>query len=302
MIEQGDLHSIVTADGKAFYVPDEENRFLAYVGYGAPTIEYITRRAYKQHGLTKVDSLLSARALTITLWKKAACSRLEYWQNRAALHDLLRPNRGGSALLTLTLPDGGGKRSIYIDANPGAAFTGADDNSWALDEPLEFTAFDPVWFDPDTVRSSPASELSTNLVFPITFNDDNIVFGTSGTQFNVHITYLGSWPAYPVLTIKGPYTAVTIQNLQTLAIITLNVPIAGNEYRIITLAPNNLSVVNELGADKFGDLGPLTNLVDFSIQPDPTVPGGVQTIQALFTGGSPASQFIVEYNTRYYAI
>lgn len=302
MIFQGDLHSIITADGKAFYVPDEDNRFLAYAGYGAPAIEYITRRAYKQHGLTKVDSLLSARSLTIQLWKKPACSKLEYWQNRAAVHDLLRPNRGGSALLTLTLPEGGGKRAIYIDANPGAQFTGVDDNSWAIDEPLEFTAFDPVWFDPDTARSAPASELSADLVFPIHFNDSDIVFGTSGTQFNVPITYTGNWLAYPVLTIKGPYTSVTIQNLDTLAIITLNVPIVGNEYRIITLSPDNLSIVNELGIDKFGDLGPLTNLVDFSIQPDPTVPDGIQTIQALMTGGSAASEFIVEYNTRYYAI
>lgn len=302
MIFQGDLHSIVTADGKAFHVPDEDNRFLTYVGYGAPPIEYITRRSYKQHGLTRVDALLSARSLTIQLWKKAACSKLEYWQNRAAIHDLLRSNRGGSALLTLTLPEGGGKRAIYIDANPGAQFTGADDNSWAIDEPLEFIAFDPVWFDPDTTRSAPASELSAELVFPIEFDDDDIVFGTSGLQFDAAIVYIGNWPAYPTLTIQGPYTSVVIQNLETLAIITLNVPIASNESRIITLAPNNLSIVNELGIDKFGDLGPLTNLIDFSIQPDPTVPGGVQTLQAIFTGGSISSAFIVEYNTRYEAI
>jgi hypothetical protein len=128
----GDLHSIITADGKEFHVPDEENRFLFYAGYGAPPIEYLTRRHTNSTAKPKSITAFPPRG-NRSLWKKPACSRLQYWQNRAALHDLLRPNRGGSFQFMLTIP-GGTKRAIYLDANPGATFTKQVDNNWDIDE------------------------------------------------------------------------------------------------------------------------------------------------------------------------
>jgi hypothetical protein len=298
----GDLHSIITADGKEFHVPDEDNRFLFYAGYGAPPIEYLTRRSYKQHGATKVDYLLSPRAVTVTLWKKPACSRIAYWQNRAAIHDLLRPNRGGSFLFVLTIP-GGTKRAIYLDANPGATFTEQPDNSWDINETLEFIAYDPVWFDPDTVVSSPASAASADLVFPITFNTTRITFGINGLQFNTAIVYDGTWVTYPTITLTGPYTSASVMNITTGIRLTLNVAIAAGESRIITLNPQSLSVVDGTGADKFSDLGELTNLVDFNIRPDPEVAGGIQTIQTLFLGAAAGVTTVrIAYNKRYFAI
>jgi hypothetical protein len=298
----GDLHSIITADGKEFHVPDEDNRFLFYAGYGAPPIEYLTRRSYKQHGATKVDYLLSPRAVTVQLWKKAACSRLAYWQNRAALHDLLRPNRGGSFQFVLTIP-GGTKRAIYLDANPGATFTNEVDNNWDIDETLEFIAYDPVWFDPTVVTYIASTTASADLVFPITFNTTRITFGIAGLQFDTAITYDGTWVTYPTITLTGPYSSASVMNLTTGIRLTLNVAIAAGESRIITLNPQSLSVVDGTGADKFSDLGELTNLVDFNIRPDPEVAGGIQTIQTIFLGSSAGVTTVqIAYNKRYFAI
>lgn len=305
MTFQGDLYAVITDDGMEFHVPDEDNRFLVAVGFGAPPIEYQTRRSYKQHGETKVDYTLSPRAVTVQLWKKAACSRIEYWENRAALHDLLRPNRGGSLLFVLTMADNVTKRAIYLDPNPGAQFNNDsdDDNNWSLDETLEFIAFNPVWFGVDAVVSTPAATTDTELVFPITFDASNIIFGLNGLQFNTTITYNGTWVSYPIITLTGPYNSATLLNVETGVMMSLNVAIAAGEQRIITLTPSALSIVDGTGADKFGDLGPDSDLVDFNIRPHPEVPGGVQTIQAIILGGTAGQTAVsISYYERYYAI
>lgn len=295
----GDLHTIVTSDGVEFHVPDEDNRFLFYAGYGAPPIEYITRRGYLQHGETKVDYQLSPRSVTVTLWKKPACSRTEYWQNRAALHEILRPNRGGSLLFILEIPDGT-KRAIYLDPNPGAVFAGSpDDNSWSISETLEFTAFNPIWFNPDAHIVTTIASANLDLVFPITFP---IKFGTGGTNYQTTVIYTGSWVTYPTITLTGPYTFVEIENMTTGAAINLTVPVVAGNSRVITLTPGNLSIVDGSGVDHWGDLGDGSDIVNFNIRPDPQVAGGVNVIRAALYAVDANSSFTLSYNDRYFAI
>jgi hypothetical protein len=300
----GDLHSILTADGNTYTFPDEENRFLVYIGYGAPPIDYITRRGYKQHGETKVDNLLSTRQITIQLWRKPACDRVAYWQNRAALHDMLRPNRGGSLLLTLVMPDST-KRSIYLDASPGAGFNTpqTDNNNWELDEALEFIAFNPVWFNADQTVLAVAANASQNLVFPITFP---ILFGPGGVSYSQVITYTGSWLSYPILVVTGPYDNVTITHQQTGAVITLIIPIVAGQTRTLDLTPGAISVTDENGNSAFDELGIDTNLVDFAIMPRGLPPyglaGGINTIEADIVGSGVGTTFTIKYYDRYYAI
>lgn len=300
----GDLHSLQTADGNIFVFPDEASRFLVYIGYGAPPIEYVTRRGYKQHGTTKLDQLLQPRQLTIDFWRKPACDRATYWANRAALHDMLRPNRGGSILMTLIWPDGT-KRAIYLDSDPGAQFNTSqvDDNNWEINEALEFTAFNPVWFNADQTVLAVAQDTDQQLVFPITFP---IHFGPGGLVYTTTINYVGNWLSYPILTITGPYDNVTITHEDTGAVITLIVPILAGESRIIDLTPGAVSVVDGNGDDKFSDLGAGTDFVDFAIKaagiPPDGLPNGINTISAAIVGSGNAATFTISYSEKYYAI
>lgn len=296
----GDVHTLRTFDGMELVFPDEENRFLAYIGYGAPPIEYVTQRGYKQHGETKLDYLLSTRSVTIDLWKKPACDRATYWANRLALHDLLRPNRGGSLELILTIPDGT-RRAILLDPNPGAVFDTpqTDDNNWELNETLDFIAFNPIWYSAESTVVSTAEDADQDLIFPITFP---IFFGPGGVTFTATIVYTGSWVEYPIITIEGPYNSVDIVNLTTGAVIGFFIPILQGQSRIIDLTPNAISIVDENGVNRFDELTAETNLVDFAINPDPIAPGGINELQAQMTGVSTATRFIVEYRERYYAI
>lgn len=295
----GDLHTITSYDGETLYFPDEKQRFLVYGGYGAPPVEYQTRRGYKQDGATVVDYTIAPRPISLELWVKESCSRIAYWQNRAALHDFLRPNRGGAFEFTLTIDDGT-KRALQVYPNPGLRFDpDRENNSWNINEPLEFTAYDPIWFNPDTTIIVASASVDDQLVFPIDFP---IWFGLGSGVFEQSITYTGTWKTYPSLLVTGPYTLVTIENITTGAAIYLTVAIATGESRIITLDNANISIVDQNGNDKFGELGPDSNLVDFNLRPNPEVPGGVQVLRTTFVEPSITTGFQIAYNERYFAI
>lgn len=296
----GDVHKLTTFDGESLVFTDEEIRLLAYIGYGAPPIEYHTQRGYKQHGETKVDYLLAARTITLELWREPACNRIAYWENRQALHDLLRPNRGGSLELTLTISDGT-QRSILVDPNPGAVFDTpqTEDNSWEILETLDFTAFNPIWYSPTLVTSVATKPTDQHLVFPIIFP---IEFGEGGTLFETTITYRGSWQEHPTIILTGPYEAVRIENQTTGAIIELIVQIIAGQTRTIDLTPGAIQVYDQDGEEAFDELGENTNLVDFTIEPHPMAEDGINEFSINMPGASLASGVTIRYKERYFAI
>lgn len=297
----GDLFALETADGDKLYFPDPARAFLAYGNFGAPPTNFITRQGYKQHGVSEVDYLLGPRTVSISLWRRAACSRDEYWANRAELLDFLRPNRGGPLTLTLRQP-GGAQRSLMVHADPGLVFPpNVEDNHWQVEETLDFVAFDPIWFDPSTVTLTPVSANDQELVFPIDFP---IIFGTAGLLFSTgNIAYTGTWRSYPTLILTGPYTSARIEQLTLDVTIELTVPISAAQRRTITLTPGAQSVVDENGQSAFSELGPNSNLIDFYLAPDPEAAGGINVIRAqLFGGTAGVSAFQMTYNRRYFGI
>ena len=297
----GDIIYLQTADGEQLFVPDDEVKFLTYGNFGAPPVTFLTRKGYQQHGVTEVDYLLEPRTITAELWHSPACSRQQYWDNRLALHEYLRHNRGGPLLFVLRQP-GGSKRALVVRANPGLQFPmpGTDINNWNVDEAVDFLANDPIWFDPDGHSELVVSALDLNLVFPITFP---IRFGIAGSLSSISITYAGTWVSYPTLTLYGPYSQCIIDNMTTGVRITLSVAITGAERRILTLTPGEHSLVDGFGANRFSDLDVSSDLVDFCLRPDPEVAGGVNVIQATFVGGTVGvSGMQIGWHDRYFAI
>jgi len=291
--------SLETADGLSLVLSESVFSYETFPGnFGAPPINYITRSGYKQHGSTEVDYLLQPRDFEIEFWRAAACDRTEYWRNRAELLEILRPNRNGQLTFSVNRVDGS-QRSLRVRATPGLQFNAQRTNDWNIRESISFTAFDPVWFNPTINSLAVASAISNDLVFPITFP---IQFGASGRLFTQSITYPGTWPSYPTLTVTGPYSSATITNLTTGVTIYLTVPILAGETRTLDLTPGSQSLIDQDGDDAFGNLGPTSNLVNFNIRPDPEVSGGIQTIQAVLYGASGASGFTLEYYDKYFGI
>lgn len=300
-----DTHTFVTADGETLILGDGSSplAILSYGSYGMPAVEYQTRRGYKQDGETVIDFQLGVRPITITFHRHSETSREQYWLARAALIDFFRTNRGNNGAMTYTLRQvGGTKRSLIIYPAPGFTFppTSPDENSWDIDEPVSFVAYDPVWFDPATAAVNFSGVAASQLVFPITFP---IVFSPDGTEYTSTITYLGNWVAYPVITITGPYNSAIIENVTTGVSFSLIQTIGLGEQRIVTLTQGSQSIVDQTGANKFSDLSDNSNLVDWNIRPAPMVTGGINQIKMTLTGGIlGTSNVSIAYQSRYAGI
>lgn len=305
MIPDTDVHIFTTDDGEQLIINNTNPPLFIpmYGSFGAPAIEYQTRRGYKQDGATVIDLHLATRPITISFHRSAECTREEYWEVRAALIDLLRPNRGNNGALTYTLRRAGGtKRSLVIYPMPGFTFppTSPDENSWQIDEPVNFVAFDPVWFDPSTAAVAFSGVAASHLIFPETFP---IVFSPDGTEYTATVTYLGNWVSYPVIAITGPYATAVIENVTTGVSFSLIQNVGAGEQRIITLTQGAQSIVDQNGVNKFGDLSDTSNLVDWNLRPAPMVAGGVNQLRMTLTGGVlGTSDVSIAYNSRYMGI
>lgn len=297
----GDVVRLETFDGNSLVFNDGVFTLLDYGNLGAPPTNFITRRGYKQHGVTEIDYLLEARDIPLEVHRAAACDRQTYWDNRSELLNFLRPNRNGPLTLTIRTPNGD-LRSIIVRANPGFTFPPVQqqNNNFDIREALEFIAFNPILFDDTATELAFTSAQQLNLVFPITFP---ISFGTAFTQFaSGVITYVGSWVEYPIITLTGPYDSAVITNETAGVSVFMSVPILLGEIRVLDLTPGAQSIVDGSGNNKFSDLGPMSNLVNFNFRPDPEVPGGQQTITVTMPGGSSDSGASLSYRNRYFGI
>lgn len=300
MTYRGDVLSIETWDGEKLVFNAGETSLLAYGNLGAPPVNFITRRGYKQDGSTELDYHLEPRSWVLTLHHPVECDdRNRYWELRQSLQEFFRPNRGGPLKFTL-LTEARMVRSIYARATPGLLFppVAADRNDWAIEETVDLISFDPTFFDPETVELDLVGEPSTDLVFPITFP---IVFGFEGAQFNADIVYQGTWQAYPTITISGPYSQAYLEQMTSGAVIQLTRPIASGEKRILVLDPSRRSLKDENGDDQWGDLGP-SDVINWAIFENPIAPGGVNTLAIKIFNATVDSGVTITYNTRYYSI
>ncbi len=297
------LYSLETADGylETFDL-NASQAFLNIVGLGASPIDFQVKKGYKQHGQTELTYSLQPRRVGIELWAEhEAENRQAYFDLRARLLDLLRPNRGGPMILTVLLPDMT-KRALTVRANPGLIYPANNENFWGIKEQFELIAFDPIFYNPESLSFTGINGVDSELVFPIDFpiwfgDDDSSVLSTGD------FTYLGNWDSYPIVTLTGPYTSARLINSVLSAYVALIVPIDVGETRIIDLTPGVQSIVDGAGVSRFGELSAGSNLIDFAVKPAPVAPNGVQSLSVLMTGftaGVSAASLI--YYDRFYAI
>jgi hypothetical protein len=299
----GDIHRITAADGLDL-VLDGPVRIRAFSDYGAPPTQFVTTRGYGQDGAREIDHFLMPRMVTLSVYIAGVANRQKYWDQRARLLDLLRPNRRGQLTITVILPNGE-TRSLTGRADPGPTYSaGATDGAhWNLDETIAFIAFDPLWAgDTVTVQMSEGLVTDDQLIFPIEFA---IWFG--GDEENVMSTgdldYIGTWKSYPTLTVTGPYSVLLLVNRMTGAEIVFDQPLVGGDQRIVILTPGQQAVLDGTGTlNRFGEIRPDSNLTDFYIDAEPLAVDALPEIQAFFTDGSPESAVLVEYQPKFFGI
>lgn len=299
-----EFHILQTYDGKELVLGsgfDVDVNLQGSTNFGAPPTEFQTRRGYRQDGVTEINYNLLPRPITVSVYHPHAQDRAAYWDLRQRLLDFLRPNRGGPLLYKVIRADGS-ERALTVRADPGLTLpTVPTRNSWDIEETITFIAHDPLWFDPTETTPTISTNAGDELSFPA---DVPLEFGIIGVQFTTGtLTYVGTWKTYPTLTLIGPYTSCAIYNRITGASLAFTTNITAGERRIIDLTPGNQSVINGDGDNKFSELTPYSNLIDFYIQGELGPNGTAHKLDAVFVGGSAGqSNFILDFYTRYFGI
>lgn len=307
-----------TAGEKRYILHSPPSRvILSEEGFGVPPLEYITDRAPFQHGDNVRSFHLNPRVIQLVTLQNFR-NREEYWNGRAQLVEMLRPNalqpgtnpnffipndiisalapsRQGKLLCYL----GNGKKrqlDVLLESGPGFAPPQGGWRAWSFTEVLRFVAHDPTWYDPTSKGVGLTNTEPSQLIFPVTFP---VTFSTSSASGTV--TYLGDWRSLPILVAWGAITAPSFTNLAT-----------GKKVGITTTIPADYAVVFDLqnkrvvrsdGLNLLGFLTDDSDLTEFAIEPDPIASGGVNPIVLEGTAFNPfAGPPLVQYYDRYLGI
>lgn len=293
----GEVVSLKTADGRTWTLPDGERFATAYGGFGAPPTTFVTNTNWRAHNAFERGLTFEPTTITLTLHQITPATRSLYWAARAELIDLLRQNRGGPLTLTIQTP-GGVSRSLAVYADPGAQFAARDpgDDAWLIEEELSLTAFTPLWYDPARKTVAAVRDATGGLTFPITFP---ITFGAGGVRYTMAVPYAGTFESFPTITLTGPYSYVAVRSDSVDATFALATPISAGQQRIISLDPQNRTIVDGAGVDCMSELEDGFDLVHFRLVPPPYSPNGAQIIIAQMQGSTLASAASLAYYDRF---
>lgn len=325
----------IAPDGAIYHFETSDKFLMTETGLGMPPIDYITQRGPFQHGETVLDYRLRPRVVQL-VHRRNTCSRDEYWEARADILNLLRPNRSAygsisTGVLRKILADGT-QRDLNVMIEQGPEFAPRSLEQWdeyGIYETLRFIAHDPIFYDPEvqsvafTVAEqnelvfynaiTGASALSINFrrsydpsvsdVPPPTDLGRGLVFAYGIINQSISITYVGTWLAYPTLVITGPLSGGTITNAATGEKLHFNYDVADGETVTVNLNYGEKSVTNQNGRNLIHTLTYDSDLSTFHLAPAPEVTGGVNTLN-IFGANVLAGRtsITVQYNTRYIGI
>lgn len=278
---------------------------LGRTGDGLPPVDYITERGPFQTGETPLHYIVNPRIITLQHIRHGV-SRDDYWNIRADLLNRLRPNRQAqgsfqTGVLRKILGDGT-YRDLNVFIQDGLVFRNevGQWDEWSVTEVIRFIAHDPIFYDPieDVYEYSPGLTADA-LTFPITFP---IYFNQNEDVESFQIVYSGTWETFPRIYLFGSMKNPRIKNITTNRVIGLDYDIAAGSSIEIDLAYGSKTIVDGSGNSLFGYLTSDSDVVDFSIVPDPTASGGVNSIGLGADELDANARLVIRFFTRYIGI
>lgn len=268
-----ELDEIRDPTGGTYNLNNGRNRaVLSETGGGLPPITYLVSQGPLQDGQTLRGFRLQPRSYTLLVrWQ--GCTRDQYWQYRAKLIDVIRPNRqvyGALSALTLrkTFRDGS-KRDLYVMPAQGPEFVGRNPNEWdeqGFTETVRFTAFDPTWYNPALKTNAGFGVTSDSLVFPFSMT---FIFGAYW-QAALSCLYYGTWAVQPTIIMEGPFNGAVIQNLQTNETVNFNYAMPLGNFVTFNFA--NHTVLRNDGLNLIQYVSATSDFGTFHLEPKPTAP------------------------------
>lgn len=174
---------------------------------------------------------------------------------REAIRDLVAkmdPTRG-DGIIRVTAP-GGDQREIVCRYAAGLELD--EQPAWRSQKaPVVFKAHDPYWrATSDTQQPFELGDTATFFpFFPLRLTSSEIFADAT-------VTNLGDVDAWPVWTITGPGSAITLRNLTTGKQLTLSVTLGAGESVVIDTRPGAKTVVRDDGTNEFPELSSASSL------------------------------------------
>jgi hypothetical protein len=300
----------ITPDGMEVILHDPpEKSVLSYEGDGLPSPEYDTTRGPFQHGMNVLGMREPIREIDLVLrWN--ACNRDEYWDMRHNLINLLRPNRtdvnnSSPGVLRRILSNGKiFDLDCYLTKGPDWVYPRKWDH-WSIQESLKFTAFNPILYNP-TLKSGLVQDFTPatdpDIIIPLDFE---FIFGETSPAITKSITvnYLGNWESFPTIIVAGPYEGISIQHQTTFGKVALSgYSSPTGETTTIDLTYGRKTILTNSGISLLGYVTNDSDLSEFSIQPDPLVPGSINIFDITVISGSSDTLVQLQYKDRYIGI
>lgn len=249
-------------------------------GIGGAPVRRLTERSPLQDGDQDSGRRLDARLINLVLYF-AAADRSQADANRDALLHWLKPRTGPLALRCVR--DDGAERRIdcYAVGTVDAPVT-PEDRMWAAQKlGVQLRAPNPIWYDPHPQTWGLLGGTSTGSrgwAVPVAVPWLQIEQTYIGTTQALH--YGGSWDEYPVITIFGPASDVTIRNLTTGDMLDFPaLALAAGESVTVDLRYGRKSVTDQAGANVIGLLSSDSDLATWHLAAEPDAPGGENLIR-----------------------
>lgn len=274
-------------------------KLLGIDGIGAAPVMRFGEQGAMQHGESDRGYRLRARQIVLGLLVRGG-SLTEWFSRRDEIVRIFRPTDDP---IYLRISDGDeiirqidchyrGMMEMKPEAmKPGWQKVG-----------IELYAPDPTFYDPDGRTNVFALGGGSDLMeIPLAVPWK---VGASELELDVAIDYLGSWDAYPIITITGPITDLVIENTSLgdkldFSGVTIG---AGVNYVIDCRYGYKTVMRSSDGANRIQDLTADSNLATFRIGAHPQPIGGDNGFHISGTGLTTASKVVMQYYERYLGV
>lgn len=277
----------IDQEGNTYQLNDRPLRtVLSVTGWGSPPNEIETTRNPYQHGVTVTGVRLLPRPINILLHHRGR-TRDKYWEIRRTFQSIINFSNTDvinpvEAHLLRVLSSG---EEFQLDGfmSQGPVY---EDNQNVWDkfsflEQITFTAYNPVIYDPTAIVTTV----------------DGLVADPDQTEV---ISYVGTWPEYPVIVVTGSCDDFTITHDDMGYEIAYTSPLVAGET--VTLDFVNKTATSSVDGNVIGNITQSEAFGKFAIFPNPLVASGSNSITFEMTNPIAASKFVMTHYTRYESI
>lgn len=277
-------------------VIDNDILYFGDQGFGMAPLHRITQRGPLQQGDTDLDFRLDPRIMQLPLFIDTR-SIDDLYSARARLLSIFTPS---NEIGILTIATDYFTRSINCKVLGGLAFDTDAKTGYALRSIIQLRCEDPTWYNPTPNIINLTSAIAGTptpipRIYPVTY-------GASALSGAVTFTYNGNWQTYPVITATGPITNFIITNTSTGELINIPGVIPAGRFWTFNLLYGYKTVFDDTNVNRISAVSSSSNLAAFSIDPAPSVSGGINTITVTGTTTSSTSAVSLTYFDRYIGI